>query len=105
MLRVSSRKLRHCGIPITTLLLLASVAVYGQSLGDVARENREKKVDAAETAPPKVITDADLTKDAQAPEEPGTSAKAQAAFPRKTGLGRATATSRVDPRTEQWRRQ
>ena len=105
MLRVSSRKLRQFGIPITTLFLLASVAVYGQSLGDVARENREKKADAAATAPPKVITDADLEKEAQAPEEPGTSARAQAASSRKTGTGKVAVTSPLDPRAEQWRRQ
>ena len=50
MLRVSCRHLRHFGVPIATLLFLASVTVYGQSLGDVARESREKKAEAAATA-------------------------------------------------------
>jgi hypothetical protein len=103
MLRVSGRKL--CGIPITTLLLLANVAVYGQSLGDVAREDREKKAETAATAPPKVITDADLAKGAQAPEEVGAPAKAQTASAGKTGAGKAVATNPLDPRAEQWRRQ
>jgi hypothetical protein len=51
-----------------TALALSSPA-YGQSLGDVARENREKQnaEDAASPAPkPKVITNADLPKDPDA---------------------------------------
>lgn len=102
MLRVSGRKLFV--VPITTLVLLASAAVYGQSLGDVAREDREKKAEATATAPPKVITDADLAKGAQAPEETGAPAKAQPASG-KTGAGKSLATSPLDPRAEQWRRQ
>jgi hypothetical protein len=105
MLRVSGRQFRNFGVPITTLLLFASVTAYGQSLGDVARENREKKAEPAATAPPKVITDGDLPKDAQGDEEAGASGKAQTASPRKTAVGKATATS-PDPRAmEQWRRQ
>lgn len=100
MLRVSGRKL--FSIPITALLLLASVAVYGQSLGNIAREDREKKAEAAATAPPKVITDADLAKDAQAPEEVGASANAQTPSAGKSGT---VATRPLDPRAEQWRRQ
>lgn len=103
MLRVPGRNLRQIGLPITILVLLASVTVYGQSLGDVARETREKK--AAATAPPKVITDGDLAKD-----EPGTDAasapsKAETASSGKTGI-RNAATSTTDPHAaEQWRRQ
>jgi hypothetical protein len=43
---------------------MGSVA-YGQSLGDIARENREKQnaEAAASTTPPKVITNKDLPKD------------------------------------------
>jgi hypothetical protein len=106
MLRVSGRQLRQFGVPITTLLLLASVTAYGQSLGDVARENREKKAEAAATAPPKVITDGDLAKDAQGPEQAGASSKTQTASSGKTGAGRTMTTTPVDPRVaEQWRRQ
>jgi len=102
MLRVSGRNLRQFGVRITTLLFLASVTVYGQSLGDVARENREKKAEAAETAPPKVITDGDLAKDALRPED----AAAQTASSGKTGTSNAAAIRPLDPRdTEQWRRQ
>jgi chemotaxis protein histidine kinase CheA len=106
MLRVSGHHLRPFGFAIATLLLLASVTAYGQSLGDVARESREKKAEVAATAPPKVITNLDLAKDAQAPEEAGASSKPQTASPGKTGAGRAAATSPMDPRAaEQWRRQ
>jgi len=49
----------HLGI----LLLLMSLTAYGQALGDVARENRDKKAAATTSAPPKVITNADLPKD------------------------------------------
>jgi flagellar motility protein MotE (MotC chaperone) len=42
-------------------LLLASQMLFAQSLGDVARENRDKK--ATETTPPKVITNATLPRD------------------------------------------
>jgi hypothetical protein len=106
MFRVSARNLRQFGVPITTLLFLASVTVYGQSLGDVARENREKKAEAAATAPPKVITDGDFEKDAPGPEKASASSKAQTASPGKTGTGNTAAASPLDPRaTEQWRRQ
>ena len=104
MFRVSGRHLRRLAVPITTLLFLASLSAYAQSLGDVARENREKKTEA--TAPPKVITDGDLAKDAQRSEQASASSKPQAASPAKTGAGKATATTSVDSRNaEQWRRQ
>jgi hypothetical protein len=104
MLRVSGGQLRQYRVPITTLLLFASVSAFGQSLGEVARENREKKAESAATAPPKLITDGDLPKNAQGPEEAGASGKAQSAG--KTGAGRAAATSPLDPRAmEQWRKQ
>ena len=105
MLRLFGRHVRQFGVPITTLLLLASVTAYGQSLGDVARENRGKKAEAAATTPSKVITNVDLAKDAQAPEAADASSRAQSAPSGKTG-DRTTAASRVDPRAaEQWRRQ
>ena len=105
MLQVSDR-LRQFGLPITLLLLLGSVTLYGQSLGDVARENREKKAEAPPTANPKVITDGDLPKDARASEQPATSSKAQTAFSANTGTGNAAPTSPPDPRAaEQWRKQ
>ena len=53
-----------------TIALLMSSAVYGQSLGDVARDNREKKSEDASAAQPKLITNADLPKDPDANQEP-----------------------------------
>ena len=106
MLRVCGRNLRQFGVPITILLFVASVAVYGQSLGDVARESREKKAEATATALPKVITDSDLTKDAPEPEKASASSKAQSATSGKSGTSNAVAASPVDPRAaEQWRKQ
>jgi len=94
MLQVSGRQFR---LPIATLVFLAGVTAYGQSLGDVARETREKKAETA--APLKVITDGDLAKDA--PEKTAAPSKAQPLG--KTGT---TSTISPDPRTaEQWRRQ
>jgi hypothetical protein len=106
MLRVSSRKLGHFGVAITVLVTWTSVTVHGQSLADVARENREKKAETVATAPPKVITEADLPKDAQGPEEAGSSNMARTASSGKASTGKPTATSAPDPRAmEQWRRQ
>ena len=100
MLRVYCRRLQQLGVPITTLLVLASIAAYGQSLGDVARETREKAASAA--APAKVITDSDL---AGAGEE-GAPIKAQTASSGKIGARNAAAISPVDSHAaEQWRRQ
>ena len=64
MLRVSSQRF-HCQIILRmlALLLLTSLVAYGQSLGDVARENREKKAADTSTTPPKVITNRNLPKD------------------------------------------
>jgi len=65
---------------VAAIALLATSAMYGQSLGDVARENRDKKQseDAAGTAP-KVITNKDLPKDPDANlESPGTKSVASA---------------------------
>ena len=53
---------------ISALALLITTASFGQSLGDVARENREKKVQDASTTPPKVITNQNLPKDPDAAE-------------------------------------
>jgi hypothetical protein len=104
MLRVF-RKLRQFRLPVTTLVLLAGVTVYGQSLGDVARESREKKAEAAATKPPKVITDGDLPKDATGPDKT-MSSKAQTASSPKAGTSGAASASPTDPRAaERWRTQ
>ncbi len=56
---------------ILAIALLMSSTAYGQSLGDIARENREKQnAGNASAAQPKVITNANLPKDPDANEEP-----------------------------------
>jgi hypothetical protein len=58
----------------TAAVLLLGAAGYGQSLGDIARQNREAKgkgnIDAASTTQPKVITNKDLATDATTGEAP-----------------------------------
>jgi uncharacterized protein (DUF342 family) len=99
MLLTSVRNLRHSGVAIT-LLLLSTVTVYGQSLGDVARENREKKANATR----KVVTDSDL--DSPGREEPAESNNAKAASPGKTGTSHVPARSPLDSQAaEQWKKQ
>lgn len=63
MLRVPSKRFHtNIIIEILALLFLTGAAGYSQSLGNLARENREKKAAEASTTPPKVITNADLPK-------------------------------------------
>jgi hypothetical protein len=97
MLRVSSQRF-HANIilEISALLFLTGGAGYSQSLGDAARENREKKAAETSTTPPKVITNADLPKNPNgstgATEEnnmPATPSSADAAASRKAAEQRA----------------
>ena len=56
---------------ILAIALSMISAAYGQSLGDIARANREKQnAENASAAQPKVITNANLPKDPDANEEP-----------------------------------
>jgi hypothetical protein len=56
---------------ILAIAMLMISAAYGQSLGDIARANREKQnAENASAAQPKVITNANLPKDPDANEEP-----------------------------------
>lgn len=66
-------------ISLTLATLLMSVAVLGQSesLGDIARENREKKAaQESSSTPPKVITNHNLPRDPDASPSDDTSAPA-----------------------------
>jgi hypothetical protein len=56
-------------LKILAIALLMVPFTYAQSLGDVARENREKKAEDSSTAPAKVITNKDLPKDPEASED------------------------------------
>src|SRR5260221_14620166 len=59
-------------LKVFSIALLMSSAAYGQSLGDGARQNREKQSaqDASSAAKPKGITNANLPKDPDARQEP-----------------------------------
>lgn len=61
----------HFEIFLTMLAVVfcANVALYAQSLGEVARENREKKDVEQQATPPKVITNATLPKDPEGDED------------------------------------
>ena len=94
---------------IFAIALVLGSAAYGQSLGDVARENRERQnaEDAVSTTPkPKVITNADLPKDpnASAPEpQPLTTGKA--GDPHSDGRHSAPQTVAQQRVADQWKRQ
>jgi predicted RNase H-like nuclease (RuvC/YqgF family) len=58
-------------LKISAIALLMSSAAYGQSLGDIARANREKQnAENRSAAQPSVITNANLPKDPDANQEP-----------------------------------
>jgi len=83
--------------------LLTSVSSYGQSLGDIARANREKQqADDPSATPPKVITNADLPKNtnldsSDSPSQPNASTS-------KTVDHRPTPHTAAEQRAaEQWR--
>ena len=86
-------------LKIMTIALLMNPSAYGQSLGDVARENREKQKakDASSTTKPKIIANEDLSRnpdaDAGQRESEG---KMGAASPKAPSGGRSA---------EQWKRQ
>ncbi len=63
--------IRRIFLRTLAIVFLMHSAGYGQSLGDVARENRDKQnADASQTAKPKVITNKDLPKDPNANQGP-----------------------------------
>jgi hypothetical protein len=62
--------MRRTFLRVLALALLITTASYAQSLGDIARENREKKAEDPSTAPARVITNKDLPKDPDASEAP-----------------------------------
>ena len=108
MRRLSSQN-SHLRILLRTLawLLLTSLVTYGQSLADVARETRDKK--AASTTPPKVITNADLSKDPNGDASPsaGESEKPTAPSPASPASSRKAAEQRAAEQraAERWKKQ
>lgn len=75
---------------ILAIVILMQSVVYGQSLGEIARENRDKQndVDTSAATKPKVITNKDLPKDPN-----GNQAPSQAPAAAKV----ATTSTNVDP--------
>ena len=93
-------------LKISAIALLMSSAAYGQSLGDVARANREKQnAENTSAAQPRVITNANLPKDPDANQEPaeaqsGTNASSTAADHRSAQQRLAEQRA-----ADQWKRQ
>ena len=97
--------MRRIFLTIFAIALLVSSAAYGQSLGDIARENREKKTDDASAAQPKVITNADLPKDPDANQEPA-EAQSEASASSQAVDHRSAQQRLAEQRAaEQWKRQ
>jgi len=100
---------------ILAIALLVNLAAYGQSLGDIARENREKKnIEDPSAAPPKVITNKDLPKDPnanQGPSEAAPGATAASSAPDRSAEQRPTEQRSAQQRlaeqraADQWKRQ
>ena len=99
---------------VLSIALAMSSVAYGQSLGDVAKENREKQnaADEASTPKPKVITNKDLPKDSDPSSTPnatpqGTNAAAssEAAENRAEGHHFAEQRQAEQRAADQWKRQ
>ncbi len=109
MLRVSGQRFHlHIFLTILAWLLVTGAPSYGQSLGDVARENREKKAASPSAAAPKVITNADLPKDPDAdastnagPADAQTAPSAEDAASSKKAAAQRAAEQRA---AERWKR-
>ena len=93
-------------LKISAIALLMSSAAYGQSLGDIARANREKQnAENTSAAQPRVITNANLPKDPDSNQEPaeaqsGTNASSTAADHRSAQQRLAEQRA-----ADQWKRQ
>ncbi len=97
---------------VVAIALLVTSATYGQSLGDVARENRDKKqTEGVAGTVPKVITNKDLPKDPdgnlQSPDtRPGASASASSEPADLGATDRQSADRLAEQRAaDQWKRQ
>jgi predicted RNase H-like nuclease (RuvC/YqgF family) len=92
-------------LKILAIALLMNSAAYGQSLGDVARENRGKKTEDASAAQPKVITNSDLPKDTDANQEPAEARSGASAS--STAADHRSAQQRLAEQraADQWKRQ
>ena len=97
--------MRRIFLTIFAIALLVSSAAYGQSLGDVARENREKKAEAEYAAQPKVITNAEFPKDPDANQE-AAEAQSEASASSQAADHRSAQQRLAEQRAaDQWKRQ
>ena len=110
MLRVSSRPchrrvLVSLLVSLSALLFLLSLMAYAQSLGDAARENRDKKADVS-TPPPKVITNRDLPKNPDGYSGPPASENVAPTTPESAPDSQQAAQQRAAEQraAERWRR-
>jgi hypothetical protein len=93
-------------LKILAVALLMDFSAYGQSLGDIARENREKQsVENASRPQPAVITNKDLPRDPEADQNPGD-------VPPDVAVSSKPGNRSVEPRSsaqqraiEQWKKQ
>jgi len=85
------------------IILLATAVSRGQSLGDVARETREKKAENASTASAKVITNQDLAKDPDANSRPSEAAPLACTAAGSDGADRLSARRLADQRRAEHR--
>jgi predicted RNase H-like nuclease (RuvC/YqgF family) len=93
-------------LKVLAIALLMNSAVYGQSLGDIARENREKKTEDASAAQPKVITNADLPKNLDANQGPLESEKPMDAASSNAADHRSAEQRLAEQRAaDRWKRQ
>jgi hypothetical protein len=79
--------MRRIALRVLSIALVMGSVAYGQSLGDVAKENREKQKakTASSTAKPKVITNEDLPANPAAMSEEGEGKTSPARMPRPSG--------------------
>ena len=96
------RFLRNLAIAVALVLPTGGFA-YGQSLGDIARENREKKADSTPAAQPKVITNKDLPKDKDSSDPAASGAQPAAVLPANENPGKSAAEHRAEQRFAQQR--
>jgi predicted RNase H-like nuclease (RuvC/YqgF family) len=97
--------MRRLSVTICATALLMSSAAYGQSLGDIARANREKQTEDASAAQPKVITNANLPKDPAANQEPADAQPGPSASSSATDHRSAQQRLAEQRAADQWKRQ
>jgi hypothetical protein len=106
--------LRSLAIAIAIIATMISAA-YGQSLGDIARENREKKADSTSAEHAKVITNKDLPQD-PTPDQAAPAVQSAIVTPANKSPEQSAAEQRSEQRftqqrlaeqraAEQWKRQ